>query len=83
MKVKVKLAEKREEKLEITTEFIRLDSAMKLAGIASTGGEAKMYIQDGLVKVNSEKCESRGKKLRNGDKFEFQRTVYVIVGSRL
>lgn len=78
MKLKVKVAEKREETVEITTEFIRLDSAMKLAGIAATGGEAKMYIQDGLVKVNGEKCESRGKKLRDSDRFEFQRTVYLI-----
>lgn len=78
MKVKVKLAQKREETIQITTEFIRLDSAMKLAGIAATGGEAKMYIQDGDVKVNSEICQSRGKKLRDNDKFEFQRTIYII-----
>lgn len=78
MKVKVKIAEKKEEALEITTDFIRLDSAMKLAGIAATGGEAKMLIQDGLVKVNGEKCESRGKKLREKDNFEFKRTKYLI-----
>lgn len=78
MKLKVKVAEKQEKTLEITTEFIRLDSAMKLAGIAATGGEAKMLIQDGLVKVNGEICESRGKKLRDNDRFEFKRTVYEI-----
>lgn len=78
MKLKVKIAEKQEKTLEITTEFIRLDSAMKLAGIAATGGEAKMLIQDGLVKVNGEICESRGKKLRDTDRFEFKRTVYEI-----
>lgn len=78
MKVKVKIAEKKEETLKINTEFIRLDSAMKLSGIASTGGEAKMLIQDGLVKVNGERCESRGKKLRDNDRFEFGRTAYLI-----
>ena len=78
MRMKVKIADKEEKILEITTEFIRLDSAMKLAAIAGTGGEAKMLIQDGLVKVNGEKCESRGKKLRDGDSFEFKRTVWKI-----
>lgn len=78
MRLKVKIAEKQEKTLEITTEFIRLDSAMKLAGIAGTGGEAKMLIQDGLVKANGEVCESRGKKLRDGDRFEYKRIVYVI-----
>ncbi|MDD6021603.1 MAG: RNA-binding S4 domain-containing protein [Acutalibacteraceae bacterium] len=78
MRLKVKIADKEEKILEITTEFIRLDSAMKLAAIAGTGGEAKMLIQDGLVKVNGEKCESRGKKLRDGDSFEFKRTVWKI-----
>ena len=78
MRLKVKIAEKQEKTLEITTEFIRLDSAMKLAGIAGTGGEAKMLIQDGLVKVGGEVCESRGKKLRDGDRFEYKRIVYVI-----
>lgn len=78
MKVKVKVAQKEEVILQISTEFIRLDSAMKLAGIAATGGEAKMYIQDGEVKVNSEECLSRGKKLRENDFFEFQKTIYKI-----
>ncbi len=78
MKVKVKIADKQKDVLEISTEFIRLDSAMKLAGIAATGGEAKMYIQDGEVKVNGETCQSRGKKLRDADTFEFNRTVYEI-----
>lgn len=78
MRLKVKIAEKQEKTLEITTEFIRLDSAMKLAGIAGTGGEAKMLIQDRLVKANGEVCESRGKKLRDGDRFEYKRIVYVI-----
>lgn len=78
MKVKVKIAKKEEYTLEITTEFIRLDSAMKLAGIAATGGEAKMYIQDGEVKVCGEECQSRGKKLRDNDTFEFDRKVYTI-----
>lgn len=78
MKLKVKIAEKKQRDIPITTEFIRLDSAMKLADIAGTGGIAKMMIQDGEVKVNGEVCLSRGKKLRPGDSFEFERVIHNI-----
>lgn len=78
MKLKVKIAEKKQKDIPITTDFIRLDSAMKLADIAGTGGIAKMMIQDGEVKVNGEVCLSRGKKLRPGDSFEFERVIYNI-----
>ena len=68
MKIKVKAAEKKIEKVEIKTDFIRLDSFLKFKGIAETGGQAKQFIQDGIVRVNGQVCESRGKKLRDGDK---------------
>ena len=55
------------EKISIKEEFIRLDSALKLAGLVSTGGQAKVFIQNGEVMVNGEVCEMRGKKLRLGD----------------
>lgn len=47
--------------LSIKEEFIRLDSAMKLAGLVSTGGHAKTVIQNGEVTVNGEVCTARGK----------------------
>lgn len=59
------------EKISITTEFIKLDSFLKLCGAASTGGEAKMMIADGLVLVNGEGCTMRGKKMRPGDTVTF------------
>lgn len=60
------------ETITITTEFIRLQDLMKLAGMAGTGGEAKLLIQDGQVKVNGEVCLQRGKKLRPGDTVSFR-----------
>ncbi|MBO5359513.1 MAG: RNA-binding S4 domain-containing protein [Clostridia bacterium] len=51
----------------IDTDFIRLDSALKLADVVQSGGHAKVVIQDGEVKVNGEVCTMRGKKLRDGD----------------
>ena len=62
----------------IGTEFIKLESAMKLANIVITGGNAKMEIQEGNVTVNGEKYTMRGKKLYPGDKFCFEGQEYLI-----
>lgn len=66
------------EPLKIKEEFIRLDSALKLASIVSTGGHAKIVIQEGEVTVNGEVCTMRGKKLREGDTFCFEGQSFVI-----
>ena len=63
----------------ITSEFIKLESAMKLANIVPTGGSAKAEIQEGFVTVNGETCTMRGKKLYDGDKFSFDGENFVIV----
>ncbi len=55
------------EKITITTEFIKLDALLKFSGLADTGGEAKILIQNGEVEVNGEVCTMRGKKIRSGD----------------
>ena len=55
------------EKIEIHTEFIRLDALLTFTGAAETGGEAKTLIQDGEVTVNGEPCTMRTKKIRPGD----------------
>ena len=62
----------------IGTEFIKLESAMKLVNIMPSGGTAKMVIQDGLVEVNVEVCTMRGKKLYPGDGFSFEGLHYLI-----
>ena len=53
--------------VSITTEYIKLDALLKLADAVSSGGEAKIAIQEGEVTVNGETCTQRGKKLRPGD----------------
>ena len=59
-------------KIEITTEFIKLDSFLKLAAVVQTGGQAKMMIADGMIKVNGAVCTQRGKKLRKDDRIEIE-----------
>ena len=63
----------------IETEFIKLESAMKLANVLPTGGAAKQEIQEGFVKVNGEVCTMRGKKLYPGDKFTYEGQTWQIV----
>jgi ribosome-associated protein len=67
------------EKVKINTEYIKLEQLLKLASITQAGGEAKIMIQDGLVKVNGEICKQRGKKLRVNDKIEVNDKIYVVV----
>ena len=62
----------------IGTEFIKLESAMKLANILPSGGAAKNEIQDGQVTVNGEVCTMRGKKLYPGDTFTYEGQTYLI-----
>ncbi len=66
-------------KILINTDIIKLDAFLKWSGIASLGSEAKLYIQDGLVKVNGEVCVQRGKKLKRGDVISFNQEEYKIV----
>lgn len=60
------------EKINIETEFIKLDSLLKFAAVVGTGGEAKFVISEGMVEVNGEVCTMRGKKIYPGDKVSFQ-----------
>ena len=59
------------EKISIDTEFIKLDSLLKFAALVGTGGEAKLVIAEGMVRVNGEVCTMRGKKIRPGDRVSF------------
>lgn len=78
-KIKAKVASKEKRQVKIDTEFIRLDSALKLCDLVLSGGHAKAVIQDGEVKVNGEICLQRGKKLRSGDTFEYGLNIFEVV----
>lgn len=78
MKVTVKRKDTEERKIQISTEFIRLEALLKLADAVPSGGMAKNLIQDGEVMVNDEICTMRGKKLRPGDRVLFMGKNYVV-----
>ena len=62
----------------ISTEFIKLEAALKYVNATESGGMAKAVIQDGLVQVNGEVCTMRGKKLYPGDTVFFDGVTYLI-----
>lgn len=63
---------------KITTEYITLQQFMKLSGIVSTGGEAKLKIKEMDIVVNGEKENRRGRKLYPGDKVKIEGKIYVV-----
>ena len=84
MKVKVKLKArpvKAAERIEIETEFIKLDSFLKFSAAVGTGGEAKILITEGEVKINGECCTQRGKKLVPGDIVELMGQRYEVAAA--
>ena len=58
--------------VKIRDEFIKLGQALKLAGVVEDGVEAKYAIQDGLVQVNGEVDQRRGRKVYEGDVITFE-----------
>ena len=65
-------------KIQIRDEYITLGQFLKFSGSVSSGIEAKMVIVDGLVLVNGEVEQRRGKKLRSGDRIEFNGESFEI-----
>lgn len=58
--------------IKIRDEYIRLGQLLKLAGMCSSGVDAKNEIKEGKVQVNHQTELQRGKKLRNGDIVTYQ-----------
>ncbi len=53
-------------------DFIELNKLLKLLNWVSSGGEAKLVIDEGAVKVNNETETRRRRKLRKGDLVKFE-----------
>ncbi|BBA69006.1 RNA-binding S4 domain-containing protein [Geobacter sulfurreducens] len=64
--------------MKIDTDHIKLDSFLKAANLVASGGEAKIIIAEGAVRVNGETELRRGRKLRPGDRVEVAGECFVI-----
>ncbi len=62
-----------------TTEYIKLDSFLKLGGVAQSGGTAKFLISQGHVEVNNVVCTQRGKKLYGGETVLVNSEEYIAL----
>jgi ribosome-associated protein len=69
-------------KVSIYTPNINLDKFLKWAGAVSTGGEAKILIKDGNVKVNGRVETARSRKLTFGDVVELEGQCFEVAGGR-
>ena len=65
--------------IKLRDDYIKLGQALKAAGLAHTGVDAKIAILDGKVKVNGEVAFQRGKKLYDGDVVEYNSEIIKIV----
>ncbi len=59
-------------------EYIELQNLLKLIGVISTGGEAKVYLSTNRVLVNSERETRRGRKLYPNDIVRLGNKEYLI-----
>lgn len=55
------------ENVAITTEFITMDKLLKFSGVAETGGQAFLMVEDGIVKLNGKTITEKRKKVYPGD----------------
>lgn len=67
------------EQIAIASDFIKLDSLLKLGNLVMSGGEAKQVIIDGQVRVNGQIESRRGRKLYPGDTVSYAGSSYELV----
>lgn len=65
--------------IKLRDEYIKLGQALKACNLVESGVDAKLAIQNGLVKVNGQLEYQRGKKLYDGDIVSFQEEEIKIV----
>ena len=65
-------------KINIGSDYIKLDQFLKLADTVMSGGEAKLLIMSEEIKVNGEIATQRGKKLRDGDIVEYMNKEFQV-----
>lgn len=62
----------------IRGEYIELIQLLKALNYAESGGQAKAFVEEGLVKLNGQIELRKRAKLRTGDRVEFQNTIIIM-----
>lgn len=68
-----------EVKIKKDDEFIKLGQLLKKIGVASSGSEARYFIEEEMVEVNGEVTTQRGKKIIEGDIISFEGESYKVI----
>ena len=66
-------------KIVISDEFIKLGQLLKKINVISSGGEAKFYIANNIIKINGKKPEGRGTKIHVGSTLWINDDLYQVV----
>lgn len=64
--------------IELTREPVELYKLLKFEGLAESGGQARHFVAEGLVKVNGQIETQKRKKIVAGDEIEFQGEVFTV-----
>lgn len=64
--------------IQLRGDYITLAQAVKIAGWAGTGGQAKILVRSGDIRVNGELALQPAKKLRAGDRIENGNDEWII-----
>lgn len=67
------------ETIEITTPTITMDKLLKFSGVADTGGQAFMMVEDGVVRLNGQLVTEKRKQVRPGDVVNIDNQVELTV----
>lgn len=65
--------------IAITTEYIAMDKLLKFAGVADTGGQAFMMVEDGIVRLNGKIVSEKRKKVHVGDVVNVDNQIELTV----
>ena len=65
--------------VEITTEFITMDKLLKFSGVADTGGQAFLIVEDGVVRLNGQLVTEKRKKVYPGDIVDIDNQIELTV----
>ena len=63
---------------ELTTEYIELIKLLKVLNLVESGGQAKLVVEDGFVKLNGEVEHRKRAKIRLGDVVDFDGQQILI-----
>ena len=67
------------ENIAITTDFITMDKLLKFSGVADTGGQAFLMVEEGIIKLNGKLITEKRKKVFPGDVVNIDEQIELTV----